>query len=72
MITHSDGKEVQEVTIKVDEAMRIRKAMREHRRLAKAMDADYREMDLQYEELIQSFNEEEQKEMYQRLMKERK
>ncbi len=60
------------MTIKVDEAMRIRDAMREHRRLAKAMDADYREMDLQYEELIQSFNESEQKEMYQKLMKELK
>lgn len=72
MTIHSDGEEVLEMTYKVDEAMRIRKAMREHRRLAKAMDADYREMDLQYEELIQSLNEEEQKEMYQKLMKERK
>jgi hypothetical protein len=72
MITHSDGEEVQEVTIKVDEAMRIRDAMREHRRLAKAMDWDYRKLDLQYENLIQSFNEEEQKEMYQRLMEELK
>ena len=60
------------MTFKVNEAIRIRNAMREHRKLSKAMNADYREMDLQYEELIQSFNEAEQKEMYQRLMEERK
>jgi hypothetical protein len=54
---------------KVDEAMRIRKAMREHRRLAKAMDADYRELDLQYEELIGNMNDQEQAEMFKRLIK---
>jgi hypothetical protein len=54
---------------KVDEAIRIRKAMREHRRLSKAMDADYRELDLQYEELIGSMNDQEQAEMFKRLIK---
>jgi hypothetical protein len=54
---------------KVDEAMRIRKAMREHRRLSKAMDADYRELDLQYEELIGNMNDQEQAEMFKRLIK---
>jgi hypothetical protein len=43
-------------------ALELRKKMREHRRLSKAIDADYRELDLQYEDLVQNFNVSEQKE----------
>jgi hypothetical protein len=57
---------------KVRAAMELRQKMREHRRLIKVMDADYREIDLQYEELIGNFSEAEQSEMYQQLTKELK
>jgi hypothetical protein len=57
---------------KVRAAMELRQKMRGNRRLSKAMDADYREMDLQYEDLIGNFNEAEQKEMYHELTKELK
>jgi hypothetical protein len=57
---------------KVRAALELRQKMKEHRRLSKAMDADYREMDLQYEELIANFNEAEQREMYHELTKELK
>jgi hypothetical protein len=47
---------------KVRAALELRQKMREHRRLAKSMNADYRELDLQYENLVQNFNVSEQKE----------
>jgi hypothetical protein len=57
---------------KVRAALELRKKMKEHRKLKKDMKEDYREMDLQYEELIGNFNDEEQSEMYQNLTKELK
>jgi hypothetical protein len=57
---------------KVRAALELRQKMKEHRRLLKVMEFDYREMDLQYEELIGNFNEAEQSEMYQQLTKELK
>jgi hypothetical protein len=60
------------ISSKVRAALELRQKMREHRKLKKDMKEDYREMDLQYEELIGNFNDEEQSEMYQNLTKELK
>ena len=73
MIIHSVAKEGSDmISTKVRAALELRQKMKEHRRLSKAMDADYRDIDLQYEELIGNFSEAEQKEMYQQLTKELK
>jgi hypothetical protein len=71
MTTHSGAKEDSAMTSnKVRAALELRQKMKEHRRLLKVMEFDYRELDIQYEELIGNFNDEEQSEMYQNLMKE--
>ena len=73
MIIHSVAKEGSDmISSKVRAALELRQKMREHRKLKKDMKEDYREMDLQYEELIGNFNDEEQSEMYQNLTKELK
>jgi hypothetical protein len=60
------------ISSKVRAALELRQKMKEHRKLKKDMKEDYREMDLQYEDLIGNFNEAEQSEMYHELTKELK
>jgi hypothetical protein len=60
------------ISSKVRAALELRQKMKEHRKLKKDMKEDYREMDLQYEELIGNFSEAEQSEMYHELTKELK
>jgi len=60
------------ISSKVRAALELRKKMKEHRKLKKDMKEDYREMDLKYEELIQSFDDDEQLKFVEELTKELK